>query len=71
MRQRQNQSSCPELNSWSNNSSKSIDRVFGNPKETVREVKRGSATVVEAIGSDVAEMIIRSPFEKIDLRYKK
>jgi hypothetical protein len=54
-RQRQNQSSRVELNSSSKNSSKKVvlvivSRLFGKPNETVRDMKRGSATDLEPIG---------------------
>ena len=52
----QNQSSVIEPKSSSHNSSKkprlvTVTRRLGKPKETARDVKRGSATDLERIGS--------------------
>ena len=62
----QNQSSVMELKSSSNNSSKkprlvSVTRRLGKPNETVRDVKRGSATDLELIGSAMNVGLTREP----------
>src|SRR5438034_4020553 len=61
-----NQSSAIEPNSSSNNSSKTprlvtVTRRLGKPKETVRDVKRGSATDLEPIGSAMIVGLTREP----------
>ena len=59
----QNQSSVIEPKSSSNKSSKTwlvtVTRRLGKPKETVRDVKRGSATDREPIGSAMIVALTR------------